>query len=369
MPTRTWDTVPYDHVGAESGAPAAARPLRSAAADSPVRTRASLTITQIAMSVYRTPDERFDHLSGYDFEPHYLHIEGPNGEDLRTHYVDTDPSDGTGRPVVCLHGEPTWSYMYRNVIPPLTESHRVIAPDFVGFGKSDKLTDREAYSLDLGISQLHALMEALDLAGVTLVVHDWGGMIGLAYAAHYPERIGQLVILNTFLPVGDESEMSRGFLAWRRFVERTPDLPVGTVVERAIQDNTAWNEDIKAAYDAPFPTSDSKAGAAVWPLLVPKTPDSAFARTMQRTRERLSRWTKPSFVLFAPDDPILGGAHEFFRALLPTANNQPEVFLPDTGHFVPEERGADVAEHILDFLDRAEAGDQTKDPSIPGSPE
>ncbi|PEN11122.1 haloalkane dehalogenase [Longibacter salinarum] len=320
------------------------------------------------MSVFRTPDERFDNLPGYDFEPHYLTLDGPDGEELRTHYVDTAPAGENTSPVVCLHGEPTWSYMYRDVIRPLAGSHRVVAPDFVGFGKSDKLTSQGAYSLEFGMNQVHALLEDLDVADVTLVVHDWGGLIGLAYAAHYPERIGRLVILNTFLPLGEDEEKSRGFLAWRRFVERNPDLPVGTVVERSIQHDAAWSEEVKASYDAPFPTKESKAGAAVWPLLVPMSTDDPVAQTMRRTRERLARWSKPALVLFAPDDPILGGAHSFFRSLIPTASNQPEILLPDTGHFVPEERGEAVAQHIQDFVERTRTTNETTEPSFPNKP-
>lgn len=315
------------------------------------------------MSVFRTSDDRFQGLPGYDFEPNYHAIEGPGGEALRTHYVDAGPRDAD--PVVCLHGEPTWSYMYRNVIPPLADAHRVVAPDFVGFGRSDKLTDQDAYSLELAVDQLHSLIESLDLAGITLVVHDWGGLIGLAYAAHYPERIARLVILNTFLPVGEDGEKSRGFLAWRRFVERTPNLPVGTVVERAIQNDAAWSDAVRDAYDAPFPSADAKAGAAVWPLLIPMSPDDPLAQTMRRTRDRLARWSKPAIVLFAPDDPILGPAHAFFRDLIPTAENQPEILLPDTGHFVPEERGAEVAQHILDFLHRTQGTDHAGAPPVP----
>ena len=191
-------------------------------------------------------------------------------------------------------------------------------------------------------------------------------MIGLAYAAYYPERIARLVIMNTFLPTGEE-EKSRGFQAWRRFVEKTPNLPVGTVVERAIQDAEHWSDAIKAAYDAPFPTPESKAGAAVWPLLVPMSSDDPLAQTMRQTRDRLARWSKPALVLFAPDDPILGGAFSFFRSLIPTAENQPEALLPGAGHFVPEERSEAVAQHIIEFLARtagAESGG-TADSPIP----
>lgn len=318
------------------------------------------------MSIFRTPEARFEGLPGYDFDPCYHTVEGPSGHQLRMHYLDE--GEGDGSPVVCLHGEPTWSYMYRNVIPPLVEAgHRVVVPDAVGFGRSDKLTDPSDYSLQMAVDHLHALIEAVDIAGITLVVHDWGGMIGMAYAAHYPERVARLVIMNTFLPTGEE-EKSRGYLAWRRFVEKTPDLPVGTVVERAIQDADHWSDDVRAAYDAPFPTPESKAGAAVWPLLVPMSGDDPMAEVMRRTRSRLARWSKPALVLFAPDDPILGEAFSFFRSLIPTASREPEALLPGAGHFVPEERGTSVAKHILDFLGRTSGSSKADAPWGPAFP-
>jgi len=315
------------------------------------------------MSVFRTPDERFENLPGYDFAPHYHMVEGPSGRQLRMHYLDEGEDDGS--PVVCLHGEPTWSYMYRDVIPPLvTAGHRVLVPDAIGFGRSDKLTAPSDYSLQMALEHLHSLIEAVDIAGITLVVHDWGGMIGLAYAAHYPERVARLVIMNTFLPTGEE-EKSRGFRVWRRFVEKTPDLPVGTVVERAIQDADHWSEDVRAAYDAPFPTPESKAGAAVWPLLVPMSSDAPMAEIVRRTRSRLARWSKPALVLFAPDDPILGEAFSFFRSMIPTASRQPETLIPGAGHFLPEERGTSVAEHVLDFLARTSGSSGASAPPFP----
>lgn len=312
------------------------------------------------MSVFRTPDDRFDDLPGYPFDPKYHTVEGPGGESLRTHYVDTgDPADApvdasNEAPVVYLHGEPTWSYLYRHMIPPVAERHRVVAPDFVGFGRSDKLTDRDAYTIDLHIQQLHSLFEALDLAGITLVVQDWGGMVGLAYAAHYPERIARLVVMNTFLPVGEEDEKSAAFLAWRRFVEQADDLPIGTIVRRGLAHDDALSDAEEAAYDAPFPTPESKAGAVAWPLMVPMDPADPVARVMKRTRERLSRWPKPAFVLFAPEDPVLGQAHGFFRSLFPTASDEPEIFVEGASHFLQEEKGEEIAQHILDFIERTQ---------------
>ncbi len=292
---------------------------------------------------YRTPDARFEALPDFPYAPNYVHV----GDDWRMHYVD----EGDGAPVLCLHGAPTWSYLYRHVIPPLAEAHRVVAPDFIGFGRSDKLTDVEAYSFSLHYETLRDVIEALDLSDVTLVVHDWGGLLGLTYAARAPERIARLVILNTFLPTGEE-EKSTAFLAWRRFVQNTPDLPVGAVVRRGLAAPDRLSDAEEAAYDAPFPIPESKAGAVAWPLLVPMTPDDPVADVMRETRARLKEWSKPALELFAPEDPILGDAQGVFRSLIPSAQEQPEVTIDDAGHFLQEEQGPTVARHIRAFIDR-----------------
>jgi len=296
------------------------------------------------MHTFRTPDAPFQDLPDFPFAPHYVGAE----DGFRLHYVD----EGEGAPIVCLHGEPTWAYLYRHMIPPLAEDHRVVVPDFPGFGRSDKPTDRDAYTLDLHLDALHTVVDALDLSGVTLVVQDWGGLVGLPYAARHADRIARLVILNTFLPTGTEGEKSEAFLQWRQFVEAQDDLPISLIVRRGLSNPRALSAEEAAAYDAPFPTPASKAGAVAWPLLVPMTPDDPVAAAMRDTRERLANWQKPAFVLFAPDDPILGGAHTFFRELLPTAAAQPEVFIEDASHFLQEEQGPAIAEHIQAFLAR-----------------
>ncbi|MFB6230582.1 MAG: haloalkane dehalogenase [Salinibacter sp.] len=292
---------------------------------------------------YRTPADRFEGLPAFPYAPRYVSVR----DDLRMHYVD----EGTGAPVLCLHGEPTWAYLYRHMIPPLAEVHRVVVPDFIGFGRSDKLTAVDAYSFSVHYEALATLIEALGLSEVTLVVQDWGGLLGLAYAARRPERIARLVVLNTFLPTGAE-EKSPAFRAWRRFVENTPDLPISQVVRRGLAAPDRLSGAEAAAYDAPFPTAASKAGAVAWPLLVPMEPGGPVADAMRETRRCLAEWSKPAFVLFAPDDPILGGAREFFLDLLPTAREQPDVTIGGAGHFLQEERGPEIARHVLDFMAR-----------------
>jgi len=294
---------------------------------------------------YRTPEERFDDLPDFPFAPNYVSV----GKDLRMHYVD----EGTGSPILCLHGEPTWAYLYRHTIPPLAEEHRVVVPDFIGFGRSDKWTAVGDYSFDRHYASLRTFVETLGLSDLTLVVQDWGGLLGLAYAARQPERVARLVVLNTFLPTGEE-EKSPAFLRWRRFVERASDLPIGRVVRQGLADPDRLSDAAAAAYEAPFPSPESKAGAVAWPLLVPMTPNDPGAEAMRETRARLAEWSKPAFVLFAPNDPILGEARNFFLDLLPTAREQPDVTVDDAGHFLPEEKGPLLARHVLDFVARTD---------------
>jgi haloalkane dehalogenase len=292
---------------------------------------------------YRTPADRFADLVDFLYTPNYVTVR----DDLRMHYVD----EGEGAPILCLHGAPTWAYLYRHMIPPLAEQHRVVVPDFIGFGRSDKLTAVDDHSFALHYDTLVTFIEALGLTNATLVVQDWGGLLGLAYAARRPERIARLVVLNTFLPTGEEKK-STAFLAWRRFVENTPDLPIGQTIRRGLSALDRLSEAEAAAYETPFPTTESKAGAMAWPLLVPMAPGGPVSDAMQETGRRPAEWSKPAFVLFAPEDPILGGARDFFLDLFPTAREQPDVTIDDAGHFLQEEQGPTIARHVLDFVDR-----------------
>ena len=293
---------------------------------------------------YRTPDARFEDLPDFPYAPNYVTV---GDDDLRMHYVD----EGSGAPILCLHGAPTWAYLYRHMIPPLSEEHRVVVPDFIGFGRSDKWTAIEDYSFELHYHALRDFIAELDLTEITLVVQDWGGLLGLAYAVRHSERIARLVILNTFLPTGEE-EKSPAFLRWRRFVENVPDLPIGRVIRQGLSDSSSLSAAEEAAYEAPFPTPDSKAGAVAWPLLVPMTPEDPVADIMRETRDLLAEWPKPAFILFAPDDPILGSAHLFFRNLIPSADEHPETLIENAGHFLQEEQGPTIAQRVLAFIDR-----------------
>jgi len=287
--------------------------------------------------VFRTPDQRFADLPGYAFEPHYAEV-----DDLRMHYVD----EGEGDPVVCFHGEPSWAYLYRKMVPPLVEGgHRVICPDLVGFGRSDKPTDRGWYSYDRHTEQVSGLLAGLDLSEATVVVQDWGGPIGLRWAVENAQRVARLVVMNTGLFTG---RVSKGFLAWRDFAERNPDLPVGFVVQGAT--STELPDDVVAAYEAPFPTPESKAGAAQFPLLVPTEDGAPGAAEMLAVIEELREWDKPALVAFSDQDPVFPypRAGEEFATMIPGAGEQ--VRIEGASHFLQEDAGERISEHILRFV-------------------
>jgi len=296
------------------------------------------------MTVLRTPDDRFDNLPDYDFAPNYVEI-----GDTRMHYVD----EGQGNEVIlCLHGEPTWSYLYRTIIPPLAEHYRVVAPDLVGFGKSDKYSEMDDYSYAMHMDKLTAFIETLDLTNITLICQDWGGLLGLSLAARLGDRFARLVVLNTFLPTGEEKP-SAGFLQWRAFTEKIGmKMQVGRLIAQTI---TYYDlpDEVVAAYDAPYPDDSYKAGAAIFPLLVPISPDDPGAKEMKEAREILSQWQKPVLVMFSDGDPILGGAVKFFRRFFPTASDQPEITIEQAGHFLQEEKGPEIAGHVHEFIQRS----------------
>jgi haloalkane dehalogenase len=289
------------------------------------------------MEIFRTPDERFESLPGYSFEPHYSEIDG-----LRLHHLD----EGGGEPIVCFHGEPTWSYLYRKMIPPLVGGgYRVICPDYAGFGRSDKPTEREWYTYDRHVSFVSRVLENIDVRDATVVVQDWGGPIGLRWAVENADRVARLVILNTGLFTG---RVSKGFMAWREFAERNPDLPVGLVISGATATNVP--EDVVAAYEAPFPTPESKAGAAQFPLIVPISDDWPGASEMRTVMDELSQWNKPVMVAFSDQDPVFPfpRAGEAFTSVIPTAGEQTRI--EGAAHFLQEDRGELIAEEILRFM-------------------
>ncbi len=292
-----------------------------------------------ATDIFRTPDERFANLAGYDFAPNYAEVGG-----LRLHFVDEGPRDGT--PIVCFHGEPTWAYLYRKMIPPLVAAgHRVICPDFAGFGRSDKPTDRGWYSYDRHVELVTGLLDGLNLSGVTAVVQDWGGPIGLRWAVEHDAQVERLAILNTGIFTG---RVSKGFMAWRDFAEKNPDLPVGMVIQGGTK--TELPPEVVAAYEAPFPTAASKAGAAQFPLLVPTQDGAAGAEQMRAVADALSRWEKPALVAFSDSDPVFPypTSGEAFCDRIPGA--RPQVMIEGAAHFLQEDRGEQIAGELLAFL-------------------
>jgi haloalkane dehalogenase len=289
--------------------------------------------------VFRTPEERFERLPGFAHEPHYVEVDG-----LRLHHVDA----GKGPIVLCFHGEPSWSYLYRHMLESLVASgHRVVCPDLVGFGRSDKPTDQAFYTYDRHVESVSAHLERLDLEEVTVVVQDWGGPIGLRWATENAERVARLVILNTGLFTG---RVSKGFMAWRDYAERTPDLPIGRIIQGATTTDLA--PEIVAAYEAPFPNPESKAGAQRFPLLVPLSESDTGAAEMAAVRERLGGWQKPALVAFSDEDPVFPfpRAGEQFTDLIPTAGEQ--VRIAGAAHFLQEDRGAEIAAAMLEAFGR-----------------
>ncbi|MDP9326012.1 MAG: haloalkane dehalogenase [Candidatus Dormibacteraeota bacterium] len=291
------------------------------------------------METYRTPDERFEGLPGFDFQPRYIEQDG-----MRLHYLD----EGSGDPIVLFHGEPTWSYLYRKMIPPLVAAgHRCIAPDYFGFGRSDKPQQQSWYTYDRHVASMKRLVEELDLRDATAVVQDWGGPIGLRVATEMSERFARLVILNTGLWRG-QNRMSDAWWAFHDFVERVkPDLPIGLLVSRVCAVEPA--PEVVAAYEAPFPEPDSKWGAVAFPMLVPTSPESPGAAEEIELNRRLEAWEKPALVAFSDSDPMFTTrTGERFAERIPGAG--PLVVIEGAAHFLQEDKGEEVAAHIVEFL-------------------
>ncbi|MFB6170410.1 MAG: haloalkane dehalogenase [Haloarculaceae archaeon] len=294
------------------------------------------------MALVSTPEERFEDLPGYDYDPEYVSVGDPEMA-----YLDEGEGEET---FLCLHGEPTWSYLYRKMLPKLAERGRVVVPDYVGFGRSEKYTEMDDYSFSRYREWTRAFVEELDLTDVTLVCQDWGGILGLRAVADMPERFARVVPMNTGMPDGTQ-EMSDAWWEFRNFVAETEDIPIGMLIQNACA--TDLPEDVVAAYEAPFHDAASKAGARAWPLLVPTNTEDDGAAAMAEVREFFSEeWEKPAFVLFSDSDPITGDARTPMRELIATAEEQPDVWVEGGGHFLQEDRGEAVAEHVLSFVDR-----------------
>ena len=298
------------------------------------------------MKALRTPDERFKDLPDYDFKPQYAEVPDGEGGMLRVHYLDEGPREAA--PVLMMHGEPSWSYLYRKMIPPIVDAgYRAVAPDLVGFGRSDKPAKREDYTYQRHVDWMIGFLQATDLRNVTLVCQDWGGLIGLRLVAEHHDRFKRVVAANTFLPTGDRPA-GDGFLRWQTFSQTTPEFNVGNIVRGGCV--AKFGPEIVAAYDAPFPDDSYKEGARQFPMLVPTTPDDPAAPANRRAWEVLQRWDKPFLTAFSDSDPVTHGADHLFQKLVPGAAGQPHTTIEGGGHFLQEDKGAELAKVVIDFI-------------------
>ena len=327
------------------------------------------------METVRTPDARFENLPGYPFQPSYSEVPDGEGGTLRIHHLDEGPADG--EIILCLHGQPTWSYLYRKMIPVFVKAgFRVIAPDFVGFGKSDKPTSIDDYTYARHVQWMSAWLEGLDLRGLNLFCQDWGGLIGLRLVAAFPERFARVVTANTGLPDGrglppeaakpmremydglpvvKASELSArfadesgppGFMFWQKYCAESPEFSVGDVMGGGGR----IADEIRAAYEAPFPDDRYVAGARIFPSLVPIFPDDPEIPANKAAWEVLSKFDRPVLTAFSDGDPVTAGGYKPIQERVAGAKGVDHVTIEGAGHFLQEEKGEVVAQAMIDFI-------------------
>jgi len=300
------------------------------------------------MQVLRTPDERFADLPDYPFAPHYATIADADGTPLRVHYLDKGPADAA--PILLMHGEPSWSYLYRAFVPRLAAAgHRVVAPDLIGFGRSDKPADRADYSYERMVAWMSAWLAAVDLTDITLFCQDWGGLIGLRLVAAFPDRFARVVIANTGLPVGTGA--SPAFDAWRTFSQNVQVFAAGAILDMGSVRSLSAAE--QAAYDAPFPDERYKEGARMLPTLVPVTPGHASVAENKAAWEVLSRFDRPVLTCFSDQDQVSAGGERVFIERIPGAAGQPHRIVAGAGHFCQEDKPDEYVDLILEFITSA----------------
>jgi haloalkane dehalogenase len=293
------------------------------------------------MEILRTPDDRFASLSGWSFAPNYVQL-----GDVRMHYVDEGPRDGAI--VLCLHGEPSWAYLYRTMIPGLVGAGlRVVAPDLIGFGRSDKPAAQDDYTYQRHVDWMAAFLDAVALRDVTLFCQDWGGLIGLRLVAEDSARFARVVASNTFLPTGDQRPSDQ-FFAWRQFSQSVPELPVGRIVAGGCARPVA--PEVIAGYDAPFPDERYKAGARKFPMLVPAAPDDPASAANRAAWDKLRRYTRPFLTAFGDSDPITRGADARLQETIPGAAGQGHRTIAKGGHFIQEDAGPELASIVAAFV-------------------
>jgi haloalkane dehalogenase len=301
------------------------------------------------VDVLRTPEERFEGLPGFPFVPHYVEVPSGDGGSLRVHHLDEGPAEG---PVVLLlHGEPSWCFLYRKMIPVLVEAGlRCVAPDLVGFGRSDKPASQDDYSYAAHVEWMRAaLFDALDLRDVTMVGQDWGGLVGLRLVGEHPDRFARVVVANTGLPTGD-ARMTDAFLAWQRYSQETEHFHVGGIVKGGCR--TDLPAEVVAAYDAPFPDDSFTAGARRFPMLVPTSPDDPAAAANRRAWEVLEGFERPVLTAFSDSDPVTKGGEGVFQRRVPGAQGQAHTTIEGAGHFLQEDAGEELARVVADFVAR-----------------
>ena len=293
------------------------------------------------MNILRTPDNRFENLLDYPFAPNYAEI-----DDLRIHYVDEGENDD--EVILMLHGEPSWSYLYRKMIPIFVEAgYRAIAPDLVGFGKSDKPAEMTDYSYANHVEWIEKWLLSLDLKNITLVCQDWGGLIGLRLAAKYPDRFKRITAANTFLPIG-KGKPSEAFLQWQAYSQNSPKFNIGKIINGGAVNTLSPAE--MAAYDAPFPDDSYKAGARIFPALVPTAPEHAGVAENLQAWGVLSQWEKPFMTAFSDSDPITKGGDIYFQKVIPGTKGQPHITIEGGGHFLQEDKGEVWAHHTVSWI-------------------
>lgn len=298
------------------------------------------------MKTFRTPDSYFANLLDYDFSPNYLMVDDGEGAELRVHYLDEGPKDA--ETILLLHGEPSWCYLYRKMIPILTAAgYRVIAPDLPGFGRSDKPAARTDYTYQRHVDWMQSLLDQLDLTNITLFCQDWGGLIGLRLVADNPDKFSRVAAGNTMLPTGDHNP-GESFRQWQQFSQDAPQFHVGGIIKSGT--TTELSQAVIDAYNAPFPDESYKEGARQFPLLVPTTPDDPASEYNRAAWGKLSQWTKPFITMFSDSDPVTAGGDRIMQKLIPGTKGQNHTTVNNAGHFLQEDQGGKVAELLVEFI-------------------
>ncbi|MFQ3219152.1 MAG: haloalkane dehalogenase [Paraglaciecola sp.] len=298
------------------------------------------------MQYLTTPESCFSALVEFDYAPHYLQLDDFEGARLRMHYLDEGPRDG--EVILALHGEPTWCYLYRKILKPLiAEGYRVIVPDLIGFGRSDKPTKPSDYTYQRHLDWLRSAISQLKLTNITLVCQDWGGLLGLRLVAEHPDWFARVLAANTMLPTGDHIP-SKAFLKWKAFSQEVPVFPVSGIIKSATV--TPLSSSVLAAYDAPFPQEEFKAGVRQFPLLVPVTPDDPQSAANRAAWQVLQKWQKPFLTAFSDQDPITAGGDKIMQKLIPGTQSQKHTTITQGGHFLQEDQGEKLAAVLLQFI-------------------